>query len=140
MAASPAVQPAAQPVVHRATREQRRTLAVTSIGTLLMLLTFVTPLATGIRTAAALDTGVGGQAWLLSAMSVGLAAALLAVGVLADDYGRRRVFTAGLVVAGVGAVAAAVAGSTGVFITGRVLQGIGAAAVVACALGPIPFS
>jgi MFS family permease len=122
---------------HRATREQRRTLIMASLSTLLTLITFVTPLATGIRTAATLHAGVGGQAWLLSSMSVGLAAALLAVGVLADDHGRRRVFTAGLVVVALGAVVAAVAGSTGVFISGRVLQGIGAAAVLATALGLI---
>ncbi len=121
----------------RATREQRRTLTMASLATLLTLITFVTPLATGIRTAAALDAGVGGQAWLLSSMSVGLAAALLAVGVLADDHGRRRVFTAGLVVVALGAVVAAVAGSTGVFIAGRVLQDIGGAAVLATALGLI---
>ena len=73
----------------RSSPEQRRTLWMASLSTLLVLITFVTPLGTGIRTAATLQTGLGGQAWLLSSMSVGLAAALLAVGVLADDYGRK---------------------------------------------------
>src|SRR6478672_11006483 len=97
-----------------ATSEQRRTLVMASAGTLLVLITFVTPLATGVRTTISLGAGPGAQAWLLSAMSVGLAAALLTAGVLADDVGRRRVF-----------------------IGGRVLQGLGAAAVIACALGLI---
>jgi len=119
----------------RATPEQARTLLMASLATLLVLVTFVTPLATGVRTTVDLAAGPGAQAWLLSAMSVGLAAALLTAGVLADDLGRRRVFTGGLVVLGLGAVLVAVAGSPAVFIAGRLLQGVGGAAVLACALG-----
>jgi MFS family permease len=108
-----------------------------SLATLLVLVTFVTPLATGVRTTVDLDAGPGAQAWLLSAMSVGLAAALLTAGVLADDLGRRRVFSGGLVVLGLGAVLVAAAGSPAVFVAGRLLQGVGGAAVLACALGLI---
>ncbi|MGZ4568697.1 MAG: MFS transporter [Blastococcus sp.] len=126
--------PSAAPV---ATPEQRRTLAMASAGTLLVLITFVTPLATGVRTTVSLGAGPGTQAWLLSAMSVGLAAALLTAGVLADDVGRRRVFTGGLVVVGIGAGVVAVAPSSGLFIAARLLEGVGAAAVIACALGLI---
>ena len=125
------------PPLVRTDREQARTLAMAATATLLVLVAFVTPLATGVRTAAELDVGPGAQAWLLSAMSVGLAAALLTAGVLADDLGRRRVFAGGLVVLGLGAVLAAVSGGPGPFIAGRVLQGIGGAAVLACALGLI---
>ncbi|WP_216870943.1 MFS transporter [Modestobacter excelsi] len=121
----------------RATPEQARTLLMASLATLLVLVTFVTPLATGVRTTADLDAGPGAQAWLLSAMSVGLAAALLTAGVLADDLGRRRVFAGGLGVLGVGAVVVAAASSPALVITGRLLQGVGGAAVVACALGLI---
>src|SRR3954447_17479109 len=121
----------------RATPEQGRALLMASLATLLVLITFVTPLATGVRTAAGLGAGPGAQAWLLSAMSVGLAAALLTAGVLADDLGRRRVFSGGLTVLGLGAVVVAAAGSPAVFIAGRLLQGLGGAAVLACALGLI---
>ena len=123
--------------VPRATAEQTRTLLMASLATLLVLVTFVTPLATGVRTTEALGAGPGAQAWLLSAMSVGLAAALLTAGVLADDLGRRRVFTGGLVLLGLGAVLVAAAGSPGVFVAGRLVQGVGGAAVTACALGLI---
>jgi MFS family permease len=133
MAALPAL-PAAPA---RPTSEQRRTLAMAAGATLLVLATFVTPLATGVRTTAALHAGPGAQAWLLSAMSVGLAGALLTAGALADDLGRRRVFIGGLLVLGAGALLVAAAGSPGVFIGGRVLQGVGGAAVLACALGLI---
>jgi MFS family permease len=118
-----------------ATGLQRRTLLTVAASTLLVLATFVTPLATGVRTAAALGTGAGGQAWLLSAMSVGLAAALLVAGAAADQLGRRRVFIGGLVLLGLGAAICAVAGSTGVFLGGRLLEGLGGAGVLACSLG-----
>ncbi|WP_369140247.1 MFS transporter [Modestobacter versicolor] len=120
-----------------ATPVQVRTLAMASLATVLVLVTFVTPLATAVRTSVSLDAGPGAQAWLLSAMSVGLATALLTVGVLADDLGRRRVFCAGLVVLGLGAVLVAVSGSPAVFVAGRLLQGVGGAAVLAGALGVI---
>jgi MFS family permease len=116
---------------------QRRTLFMVSASTLLVLATFVTPLATGYRTAAALGTGAGGQAWLLSAMSVGLSAALLVAGAAADQLGRRRVFIGGLLLVGIGAAVSAAAGSTGVFLVGRLLEGLGAAGVLACSLGLI---
>lgn len=119
------------------TAVQRRTLTMVAASTLLVLATFVTPLATGFRTAAAFGTGAGGQAWLLSAMSVGLAAALLVAGAAADQLGRRRVFVGGLVLLGVGAALSAAAGSTGVFLAGRLLEGLGGAGVLACSLGLI---
>jgi MFS family permease len=114
---------------------QRRTLLMVAASTLLVLATFVTPLATGVRTAAALHTRAGGQAWLLSAMSVGLAAALLVAGAAADQLGRRRVFVGGLGLLGIGATVSAVAGSTGTFLIGRLLEGVGGAGVLACSLG-----
>jgi MFS family permease len=121
----------------RATATQTRTLLMASLATLLVLVTFVTPLATGVRTTVDLDAGPGAQAWLLSAMSVGLAAALLTAGVLADDLGRRRVFCGGLVVLALGALVVGGAGSPAVFIAGRLLQGLGGAAVLTGALGLI---
>ena len=119
------------------TPEQQRTLRVASAATLLVLVTFVTPLATQGRTALTLSAGPSSAPWLLSAMSVGLAVALLPAGALADDLGRRRVFVAGLAVLVVGAAVCALAGGPLLFIAGRVVEGVGGAAVLACALGLI---
>ena len=102
-----------------------------------MLLAFVTPLATGVRTAAALHAGPAGLTWMLSAMSVGLAVALLTAGVLADDRGRRRVFVAGLVLLGAASAVAGAAGHPGVVIAARLVEGLGGAAVLAGGLGMI---
>jgi MFS family permease len=116
---------------------RRRTLATAAGSTLLVLAVFVTPLGTGVRTATEFGAGPGAQAWLLSSMSVGLAAALLTAGVLADDLGRRRVLVAGLALVAAGAAVAGLSSGTVPFVAGRLVQGVGGAAVLAGALGVI---
>jgi MFS family permease len=115
----------------------RHVLTLAAGSTVLVLLAFVTPLATGVRTAAALLAGPAALTWMLSAMSVGLAAALLTAGVLADDRGHRRVFVAGLVVLGVASAGAAAATHVGIVIAARLVEGLGGAAVLAGGLGMI---
>jgi len=115
----------------------RHVLTVVVGATVLVLLAFVTPLATGVRTAVALHAGPAALTWMLSAMSVGLAVALLTAGVLADDRGRRRVFVAGLVLLGVASAVAAAAGHAGIVIAARLVEGLGGAAVLAGGLGMI---
>jgi MFS family permease len=112
-------------------------LAVASLGTLLTLVAFTTPIATLNSTAAALGAGTAGRTWILSSMSIGLGAALLSSGTLSDDFGRRRTFAVGTAVLVVGSVLAALAPGTLVFVGARVVQGVGAAAVVASSLGII---
>ena len=115
----------------------RHVLTLAAGSTVLVLLAFVTPLATGVRTAAALLSGPAALTWMLSAMSVGLAVALLTAGVLADDRGHRRVFVAGLVVLGVASAGAAAATHVGAVIAARLVEGLGGAAVLAGGLGMI---
>lgn len=117
------------------TTEQRATLLLAPLATLIVLVSFVTPLGTGARTATDLGSGPGTVAWLLSAMSLGLAVALLPAGALADEIGRRRVFVLGLGVLAAGSLVSAAATVSGTFVASRVLTGLGAGAVLACALG-----
>ena len=105
-----------------------------ALGTALVLVTYVTPIATIPATAADLGAGPVARAWILSSMSVGLAGLLLASGVIGDALGRRRVYVAGLVATGVGAVLCAVSVEPLLFVAGRVVQGGGGAAVLACGL------
>ncbi|MGZ4465450.1 MAG: MFS transporter [Nocardioides sp.] len=111
-----------------------RTLPLVALGTALVLVTYVTPMATIPRTAADLGAGPVARAWILSSMSVGLAAALLATGVLGDAFGRRRVYAAGLGALALGAVVCAAAPDPVTFVAARVVEGAGGAAVVACGL------
>ncbi|MDJ0392557.1 MFS transporter [Rhodococcus sp. G-MC3] len=116
---------------------QRRTLTVAALGTLLTLVAFTAPLATINSTAATLGSDAAGKTWILSSMSIGLGAALLIAGTIADDFGRRRTFVIGAVVLALGSVACAVAPNTPVFVVARIVQGLGGAALVASGLGLI---
>ncbi|MBW9215774.1 MFS transporter [Mumia sp. zg.B53] len=113
------------------------TLAAVACGTFLMLVAFTMPLATIVPTAASLDAGVAGRTWVLSSMSIGLASALLTSGAVADDFGRRRTFVAGLFLMALTSVVCVVAPDTVTFVLARVLQGVGGAAVTASSLGII---
>jgi MFS family permease len=111
-----------------------RLLPLVALGTALVLVTYVTPMATVPATAADLGAGAVARAWILSSMSVGLAGALLASGVLGDTFGRRRVYLAGLGALGAGALVCALAQQPGLFVAARVVEGAGGAAILACGL------
>lgn len=109
-------------------------LTLVGLGTALVLVTYVVPMATLPQTAADLGSGPGARAWILSSMSVGLAAALLATGAVGDALGRRRTYLVGLVGTGLGSLGCALARDSVVFVGFRVLEGVGGAAILACGL------
>ena len=109
-------------------------MALVALGTALVLVTYVTPMATVPRTAADLGAGPGARAWILSSMSVGLAAGLLGAGALGDAFGRRRTYVVGLLLTGLGSLACAASPNAVVFVGARVLEGLGGAAILACGL------
>ncbi len=119
------------------TSADRRVLAAAAAGTMLSLVSFTAPLATINPISQGLSADVAGRTWILSSMSIGLGAALLTAGTVADDRGRRRTFVVGLLVLAVASVAGALAPSAPAFVAARIVQGVGAAAVVASSLGLI---
>ncbi|HET6864536.1 MAG TPA: MFS transporter [Solirubrobacteraceae bacterium] len=114
-----------------------RTLRVAASGTLLVLAVFSAFVVTVGASTHSLGAGIAGQAWSLSGMSLGLAAALLTAGVLADDLGYARVLTWSAGLLGAASVVGAVAPNIGVLIAARVVQGVAGGGVVAASLGAI---
>ncbi|PWI18166.1 MFS transporter [Streptomyces sp. Act143] len=112
-----------------------RTLALTSAATAVALMTYTAPMVTLPETAAALHTPLSAQAWLLNGTPLGLAALLLVAGSLADDHGRRRIFTAGTLALGITAVLGAFASTTWQFTLARIAQGAASAGLLASSLG-----
>jgi MFS family permease len=108
-----------------------------ALGTTLVLVTYVTPLATVVATTRDLGSGPTARAWILSSMSVGLAAALLASGVLGDSLGRRRTYALGLGALALGSLGCALAQDSWVLVVARVVQGVGGAAVLSCGLATL---
>jgi MFS family permease len=113
------------------------TLTVAAASTLLVLATFSALVTTVGDSAAELGSGVAGETWALSGMSLGLATALLTVGVLADDLGRRRVLVWSIGGLGLSGALAALAPTMAVLVAARVLQGAAGAGVIAASLGAI---
>ncbi|SCG70133.1 MFS transporter [Micromonospora inositola] len=126
--------PSAAPVPD-ATRSGSRALFAVCAATLLVLMNYTAPVAVLPQTARSLGAGLTTQTWLINAITLGLAATLLVAGSLGDDFGRRRIFRAGLALLAVSTVGAAVAPNAGTFIAARVLEGVASAAILAAGLG-----
>jgi EmrB/QacA subfamily drug resistance transporter len=84
-----------------------------------------------------LHLSVSGLEWIVSSYLLVLGGLLLVGGRIADVYGRRRMFLAGLVIFTLSSLAAGLAGSGGVLIAARAVQGLGAALVMPSALAII---
>jgi len=81
-----------------------------------------------------LDASLSDLQWVIDAYALSLAALLLTAGSLADLYGRRRVFTIGVVVFTLGSIACGAAQDVLMLTVSRAFQGIGGAAMFATAL------
>lgn len=80
------------------------------------------------------DTGVTTVSWVVNAYNLSLAVLFLAMGRVAQRFGQRRVFVAGLVVFTLFSLACALAPTIEWLIAFRVLQGVGAAAMLPVSL------
>jgi EmrB/QacA subfamily drug resistance transporter len=80
------------------------------------------------------ETSLGGLSWILNGYNVIFAAFLLPFGRLADVFGRRRIFLAGLAVFTAGSLLCAITWSVEFLVAFRVVQAMGAAAMVPAGL------
>ncbi|MEV2251055.1 DHA2 family efflux MFS transporter permease subunit [Streptomyces sp. NPDC050147] len=81
-----------------------------------------------------LDTGSAQTQWIQESYAIVFAALLLLTGRLADIFGARRIFVAGVVVFGATSVLAGLAPGSGLLILARFLQGAGAAMILPTSL------
>ncbi len=83
---------------------------------------------------------LGGLQWIATAFSLSAAGFTLLFGRIADLFGRRRLFLAGVAVLGVSSLVGGLAGAPWVLITARVAQGLATAAVTPAALSLLTTS
>jgi EmrB/QacA subfamily drug resistance transporter len=84
-----------------------------------------------------LHAGLEGLQWVVDAYALTLAALILTAGALADRYGRRLVFTGGIVVFSLASFLCGIGWSIASLDIARALQGVGGAALFATALALI---
>jgi EmrB/QacA subfamily drug resistance transporter len=110
--------------------QQRLTLVATILGSTIVFLDSTVVNVALPALADDLGAGLAGQQWVVEAYLLALVSLLLVGGSLGDQFGRRRMFVAGLVGFGITSVLCAVAPSTGVLIAARGLQGLAGALLV----------
>ncbi|MES2103915.1 MAG: MFS transporter [Pseudomonadota bacterium] len=70
--------------------------------------------------------------WVMAAYTIAMTTILMAVGTLADRYGRKRMFTIGIVAFGITSLVCGLTESAAVLIVARFFQGLGAAMMLIC--------
>jgi len=121
-----------QPLPER--RTQRWTLVAVCMTTFMLLvdITIVNVALPSIQRS--LHASLTGLQWVVDAYAITLAALILTAGALADRYGRRLVFTVGIVVFSTASLLCGIAWNIASLDVARALQGIGGAALFATAL------
>ena len=82
-----------------------------------------------------LGTSTRGLEWVVNAYTIVFASLLISSGAIADRWGRRRVFQAGLATFGIASLLCAIAPSAESLVAARVFQGVGASMLSPVALG-----
>ncbi|MGM1064518.1 MFS transporter [Saccharothrix sp. Mg75] len=109
------------------TGRARAVLATTILGSGMAMLDSTIVNVALPRIGAELGASVAGLQWVLDGYLLALAALVLVAGSLGDHYGRRRVFTAGVLWFGVASLLCGLAPTTELLVLARVLQGVGGA-------------
>ena len=112
------------------TRQQRLTLVATILGSTVVFLDSTVVNVALPAIASGLDAELAGQQWVVEAYMLTLVALLLVGGSLGDQFGRRRMFVAGLIAFGATSLLCAVAPTVEFLIAARALQGVAGALLV----------
>jgi EmrB/QacA subfamily drug resistance transporter len=112
------------------TRQQRLTLVATILGSTVVFLDSTVVNVALPKIAGGLNAGLAGQQWVVEAYLLTLVSLLLVGGGLGDQFGRRRMFVAGLVGFGATSALCALAPTVQLLVAARALQGISGALLV----------
>ena len=117
--------------------QQRRVLAATSLSYVLVILdTSIVNVALE-PIAQALHSSITALQWVVGAYTLSFGCLLLGGGALADRFGARRIYLAGLVLFTLASLLCGLCGNATALVTARALQGVGAALLVPASLALI---
>jgi len=112
------------------TRRNQLTLVATILGSTIVFLDATVVQVALPALSQDLDAGLADQQWVVEAYLLALVSLLLIGGSLGDQFGRRRMFIAGLVGFGLTSILCAIAPSSELLIGARALQGLAGALLV----------
>ncbi len=112
----------------------RWTLALTSVAFFMVALDALVVATALPMIQRSLHVGLPTLEWTVNAYALTFAAGIVSAAALGDRLGRRRVFSAGLLVFTAASAACAVAPNAGLLLAARAVQGLGAAAVMPLSL------
>src|SRR5215470_2338907 len=111
------------------TRTQRFTLAATGLGLFMIFLDALIVNVALPAIQAGFKVGESGLQWVVTAYSLGMAVAIMSTGTLADIYGRRKLYLAGIGLFTAASAACGIASSLELLNLARGVQGVAAATV-----------
>jgi EmrB/QacA subfamily drug resistance transporter len=111
-------------------RAERMTIAVTGAALFMVVLDNLIVASTLPAIQASLHTSLSSLEWVLNAYILAFAVLMLTAAALGERYGRRRVFTGGVLLFTVASAAGAVAPNAGTLIVARAVEGIGGAVIM----------
>ena len=117
------------------TAGQRWVLALTSIGSFVVILDMLVVATALTAIQRDLHASMADLEWTVNAYTLSFAVLLMTGASLGDRFGRRRMFAAGLALFSLASAACALAPDAATLIAARAVQGAGAAAVIPVALG-----
>jgi EmrB/QacA subfamily drug resistance transporter len=111
-------------------RQQRLTLVATILGSTVVFLDSTVVNIALPAISDDLDAGLAGQQWVVEAYMLTMVSLLLVGGSLGDQFGRRRMFVAGLLAFGATSALCAISPSDEFLVAARALQGVAGALLV----------
>ena len=111
-------------------RAERLTITVTGAALFMVVLDNLIVASTLPAIQRSLGASLGSLEWVLNAYILAFAVLMLTAAALGERYGRRRVFTAGVVLFTVSSAAGALAPNAGTLIAARAIEGIGGAVIM----------
>lgn len=125
------------PTVNKPRERQVATLVMACLGMFVAYLPVTTVSVSLPAIGSALHASTSQLTWVSSAFQLPMAALILTAGVVGDVHGRKKVYLAGLALAGAGAATALSAQSVEVLWVGQACAGLGAAALLPSTLALI---
>jgi EmrB/QacA subfamily drug resistance transporter len=111
-------------------RAERTTIAVTGAALFMVVLDNLIVASTLPAIQRSLHTSLSSLEWVLNAYILAFAVLMLSAAALGERYGRRRVFTGGVLLFTLASAAGALAPNAGTLIAARAVEGIGGAVIM----------